>query len=267
MKNFYFKMILTSFISFAAIFGIFLITRNRIDSRTSDTLIIGIMSGYAPYALTTDTGGLEGFDIDVANLIGKKLNKKIVFKDMGLAALLIALQQNSIDILISGLCITQDRLSVMDMIYYQGEPTTEFPLAFWQKIPTDITSIDDILTQNPSAVICAEPGSAQEKFLLAQYPQLQLKSLSSMSDIILDLKYGKSYAALLDPEVAPTLKKQNPELIFLTISLPKDFQTAGCGIAINKNNPTLSKAVASIINEFQKDETLKQLERRWFPQV
>lgn len=263
--QFSFKLPLVSFFIIAVSSALFFMYRTQnISQPSSDTLIVGIMSGYAPYALTTDAGGFEGFDIDVANQIAEKLNKKIEFKDMGLAALLVALQQGSIDLLISGLCITQERLEAMDMIYYQGQPTTQFPLVFWNQIPDGINSLDDILQKNPSAVICAEPGSAQEKFLLEQYPTLTLKSLSSMNDIVMDLKYGKSYAAFLDPEIVPTLKKNNPELVSLSISLPKKFQTSGCGIAINKKNKDLRDAVIAIIQELNNDGTLAALESKWF---
>lgn len=237
---------------------------SRSVGATSDKLVVGVMSGYEPYAIVNEKGQLEGFDIDVANSIGQKLKKQVVFKDMSLSALVIALQQNKIDLLISGFSITPEREKQMAMIYYQGIPTTSYPLVFWKNIPEGITTIRD-LKNNPNAVVCVEPGSVQEKFLL-QFDFLQLKTMGVISEIVMDLKYGKSFAALLDPDILPTLKQQVPELVSIDIQLPKEYQSKGVGIAINKKNNDLTQKVAVAVKELRQDGSIPKLENQWFTQ-
>src|SRR5438552_12919514 len=104
--------------------------------RSTNELIVGTAAGYAPFVSINPHGDYEGFDIDVANAVAKQMGKKLVLKDLGsMTSLFTALNQGSIDVIIWGLSITQDRLQKVAMIHYQGSPTNSYPLIFWQKIP------------------------------------------------------------------------------------------------------------------------------------
>jgi ABC-type amino acid transport substrate-binding protein len=226
-------------------------------------LTVGVMSCYVPFAVVNQEGDLEGFDIDVAREIAMRLGRTLVLKDMSLAALLIALQQGKVDLVLSGLSITKARSAAMTMIQYQGQAIAAFPLVFYKQVPVAIKTIEDIKNY-PDAVICVEPGSSEEEFLAEQYPSFVLKRLSMMSEIIMDLKYGKSLAAVLDPDILPTLKEQNPDLVWLWISLPKEYQIPGNGIALDKKNSALADAVKEIVATLKTEGFLAKLEQQWF---
>ncbi len=226
-------------------------------------LRVGIIGDYAPYAYVNPDGSYEGYDIDIATIIGTKMNRQVKFYDMKLEPLLIGLQQKSIDIVLSGLTITKARQEVMTMIYYQGEPSTYYTLAFWKQVPNNVQSIDDIITQNSQAIICVEPGSVQESFLTSAYPALSLCRLSTISDIVLELSYDKAYAALLDPQIVPALRTMVPDLALYNIQLPEEYQSPGCGIALAKDS-LLAQSIKQIIQKLINDGTLAELEQKWF---
>lgn len=252
-------------IASALAFGVagFYITRQTTGvSVPRDVLVVGIMSGYEPYASMNECGDFEGFDIDVAKELAQRLNRKLMFKDMSMASLVIALQQGNIDLLLSACSITQDRKKKLALVYYQGDPVRSFPLLFWGKIPVGVKGIGDLATlKNP--VVCTEAGTKKEQFL-QQFSFLQVKSMSGISDIIMDLKFGKSVAVMLDPEVVPLLKKKNPELVTLEIPVPEEYQSEGFGIGINKNNRALVADIEKNIELMRADGTLKALEQKWF---
>lgn len=246
-----------------------------------NTLVIGMMSGWAPFMTVNQAGEFEGFDVDVAKKIADSLGKKLVIKDFGsLSTLLVALQQNKIDFVMSGLDITTNRLQSMDMIPYTGQTVQSFYLLFWNKIPDGVTSIQDLqirdlknpdlqdqeLQKNTKSIICSEPGSPQAKYL-DQFKLIEQKSLSKIEDMVLDIKYGKSLAMLVEPQVAQRFMCKNPEIKKLELTLPKDFQTFGMGIGFVKSSSlsknALSKKVNDIIRQMRNDGTLQILENRW----
>lgn len=231
--------------------------------KVSPELVAGVMSGYVPFATVNKVGVLEGFDIDVAREIATRLGRTLIIKDMSLAALLVALQQGKVDMILSGLSITKSRAKTMTMIHYQGRETTAFPLLFWKAIPADIKTIDDI-QKRAGAGVCVEPGSSQEEFITEQYPALLLKRLNSMSEIVLDLKYGKSLAAMVDPDILPLLQQQTPELVALWIKLPREYCIPGNGIAIAPQNKALARVVREVVLNLKADGVLAALERQWF---
>lgn len=224
-------------------------------------LVVGMMSGWAPFMSVNPQGYFEGFDVDVAQLIAQRMGKKLVIKDLGsLASCFIALDQKRVDMLFSGLDITQKRLESVAMVPYVGQGTREYFLVFYKQIPEGVTQLDDLKKlKNP--IVCVEPGHSTEKFL-DQYPFITKKQLSSLPDMLLDLEYGKSTAAFLEPQLVRRLQEKGI-FAYLPVPLPPEFIIYGCGIALKKGRPELEKKVALVIEELKREGSIKQLEEKW----
>jgi len=225
-----------------------------------DSIILGTMSGWPPYVSLNDSAEYQGFDIDIAKEIARKLNKKLVIKDMDTAMLITALMQGKVDFAMTGLCITYDRLQKIMMVPYQGETITELPLVFWDRIPESVKSLEDI-KKIPNAIICVEPGSAQEDFI-KQYKDLNIKESNPMESL-LNLKYGKALACLLEPSIFADLKTKYPNLKALNIPLDKRHQIFGNGIGIKKDNYQLITKIEAIIKELKDNGFIAECQKRW----
>lgn len=240
-------------------FAIFLF-RSKVNYAKEDTITLGTMSGWPPYVSINNDAEYQGLDIDIANEIAKKLNKKLVIKDMDTAMLMTALNQGKVDFAMTGLCITSDRLEKIMMVPYQGETITELPLVFWNKIPEGITSLEDI-KKIPNAIICVEAGSAQEDFI-KQYKDLNIKE-SNPTESLLNLKYGKALACLLEPSIFADFKTKYPNLKAINIPLDEKNQIFGNGIGIKKDNKQLISKIEAIIKELKDNGFIAQCQNRW----
>lgn len=226
----------------------------------ANDFVVGTTSGYAPYVSLDDNGKYEGFDIDLAEMLAKKLNKKLVIKDLGsMPSLMLALKQKKIDALIWAVSITEDRLKNYEMVYYQGDKTTETPILFWNKIPEGITSLADLAKEK---AVCAESGSYQED-ILKKIPGIKIKNLNSVTDAIMEIKFGKSLATTIDHSLVSRFQAQYPELKVLNLPLPADAQSLGNGICINKNNRELTAQVRKAVDELTKEGKIAELEKKW----
>lgn len=245
-----------------ALFLAIVCVASRSANKQDNTLVVGMMSGWAPFMSINTAGKFQGFDVDVAQELAKRMNKKLVIQDLGsVASCLVALEQKKIAMILSGLDITKKRQNAMAMIWYTGKDVRNFSLVFWKSIPENIKSMQD-LRNLPNTIVCAESGSGQEAFL-DLFDFITKKRMNTVIDIVLDLRFGKSLAAILEPPVAARLKRQNPELQILPVALPDDFQVYGCGIAIKKDNVDLTASVTSVIEAMQTDGTLAKLEQKW----
>lgn len=241
------------------IISIFYITFNNQPSQTEQPLVIGIAAGYAPYISINEEGQYEGFDIDVASILADRLNKKIEFKDLGsMTSLMIALDQGSIDMIIWGLSITQERLNNIAMVHYAGKNTKTNPLAFWQSIPENFKTLDDA----NNLIISVEPSSFQAS-VLAHYPKIKILATERVDDALLNIQYGKSDAAFLDPDIAKKFRAKYPEIQLVDVPLKENEQALGIGIAIKKDNEKLINEITFAINELKNDGSLKALELKW----
>ena len=224
--------------------------------------VVGTTSGYAPFVSLDTQGKYEGFDIDLAELLAQKLGKKLVLKDLGsMPSLMLALKQRKIDALIWAVSITEDRLKNIDMVYYQGDKMVEIPVLFWKKIPEGITSIAD-LSKDPKKAICAEAGSFQED-VLKKFSGINIKNVDKITDAIMEIKFGKSFATTVDPSLLPRFQAQYPEIKVLNLPLPASAQSLGNGIGINKSNQELTQQVKKAIDELISEGKIAELEKKW----
>lgn len=89
--------------------------------KSKGTIVIGTSPGYLPFDMKDKKGNFVGYDMDLANAIGKALNVKVQFKQYDFDGLIPALQTGDIDMVLAGMTIRGDRaLSVsFSNPYYQ----------------------------------------------------------------------------------------------------------------------------------------------------
>lgn len=245
-------------------FGASLLWFGLPNKQARDVLVVGTNSGYPPYEMLDDHGELIGFDIDLARQIGKKLNKKIAFIDMAFDALILSLQQKKIDMVLAGLDITPKNKKEADFVPYSppAEAAT-LSILFWQKAPEGLLTFEDIPKFFEDAVVCVQSGTSYIS-LLESIPGITSKILSSMSDLIMDVKYGKAHACVFESVVAHAIVKEHKDFVVVDLPLPKGFVYEGTGIAIAKNNESLYHAVDTAMTQLHKEGAVKSLRQKWF---
>jgi len=249
------------FITIVALIGASFVIVKKFSASQDDpnTIVIGTAAGYAPFVSINQNDEYEGFDVDVANALAKQMGKKLVLKDLGsMASLFTALDQGSIDAIIWGLSITQDRLKKVAMIRYQGETVTSYPLIFWQKIPADVRTIADM----NGKTVCVEPASSQEA-VLNKYSFINKLPTDKVDDALLNIQYGKTDAAFVEPAIARKFKNAYPEVQILDVPLAPEDQVQGVGIVIQQNNAQLINQMKQAVETLRSMGTIKQLEQKW----
>lgn len=223
-------------------------------------LTVGTTSGYAPYVSLDQEGKYRGFDIDFASELAEKLGRRLVIKDCGnMPGLLMALSQKKIDLVIWAVSITDERLKKLEMIYYQGEKVTKMPLIFWQKIPDNITCLEDFTDKQ---IICVEAGSFQES-VIKKYPHICSKQVEKITDALMEIRFGKSTAACIDPSLIFEITTKHPEIKVLYLPLKPEDYSLGNGIALNKDNTALAEKVRRATEELIQEGRVAALEKKW----
>ena len=223
------------------------------------SLIVGMAAGYAPFVSINPSGQYEGFDIDLAEALAKKMGKKLVLKDLGnMTSLLTGLDCYQIDAIIWGMSITQDRLKEVAMVHYYGKKTTKYPLVFWDQVPVGVKSLNDLAGQ----VICVEPNSAQQA-ILDKYDAIAQLPVEKVDDALLNIQYGKAVAALVDPVIAQKFKTKYTQIKILDIPLSDQDQVDGVGIMIYPAKSAFIAEVAQAVQELKDTGVIDQLAQKW----
>lgn len=244
---------------FCAIGGFLLLKNLTMAEKDTKSFIVGTVAGYAPFVSIDTHGEYVGFDIDIANAVAQQMGKKLILKDLGsMASLFMALEQGSIDAIIWGLSITQDRLKKVTMIQYTGETTTAYKLIFWKTIPENIHTIEDM----NGTTVCVEPASSQD-VVISNYGFINKIPTEKVDDALLHIQYGKADAAFVEPAIAKKFKHKYPEIQILDVPLAPEDYVMGIGITLKKENVELAHDVRQAVEHLKSQGIISKLETQW----
>lgn len=226
------------------------------SSHAPNTLTIGLQSGYPPYEYVDEHGVVVGFDADVAQKIADSMHKKLVVKEMGFDSLILSLKNHKIDLIVSGMSITNERLKSIDMVPYYGDKVTDLKLLFWGKEGSPIETLDE-------KTVAVQSGTFQEQ-ILHHYSKIKPKLLENTQELVMDIKYGKSAAALVETAIGNECKYKYPEIHLVNVPLAPEDQVMGNGIGVAKDHPELKLAVEEAVKEMKEKGQMNALAQKWF---
>ena len=223
------------------------------------TLTIGVKYDQPALGLK-GTNGPEGFDVDVANYLAKKLGaSKVDFKESISANRESFLQNGTVDLVVATYSITAKRLP---LVTFAGPYVVTHQDIMVRK---DDTSIKDLASLKGKK-ICAVSGSNSWKNITDGTNKLNLKvqagtvPATSYSDCITKLKRKTVDAVSTDATILAGFVGQNPD--FKVVNSP--FTDEKYGVGLKKGDLAGCQAVNTAISAMYSDGTAKQLWDKWF---
>jgi polar amino acid transport system substrate-binding protein len=212
--------------------------KTKLDAiKAKGKIVLGTAADYPPYEFHKEINGEDqvvGFDIDIAKSIAKDLGVKLEIKDMKFDGLLAALVADKIDFIVAGMVPKPERKKSVDFSipYYEAE----------QRILVKKADADKFKTPEDfkGLRIGAQKSTVQEDIANTKIPDAQVKSLSKITDLVLELKNNKVDAIVLAKPVADAYAKQNDDLVVPDISFGKED---GVAVAVNKGNAKLLEEI------------------------
>lgn len=221
-----------------------------------NTLNVCTNSTYPPYESIDTHGNSVGFDIDIAGELAKRLGKQLTVRELAFDSLILSLQQNKCDLVLSGMSITKTRQKEIALIPYQGEAIKSYYLLFWNQPP-------QTLEQLKGKTVAVQIGTWMEDYLRTQ-KEITSKALESNSELVMDIQYKKSAAVFAEPHIAKNLMQKESNLKFIEVTLPESEWRLGNGIGIKKSNAALIKQIEETVAQMKSDDSIHQLEKKWF---
>ena len=179
----------------------------------NNEIIIGTSFAQAPFTVKEANGETSGIDIEVAQRIASGMGVNLTFKGMSFNKLLGALQQGEIDIVLSGMTITEQRNK---NVLFAGPYFRSFQAyaSVSGDFPDD-APLQDVITANTRVGVLQ--GSTHELALLSLPEQPQIvygtsykKLFEKLSQNEIDLMVGEYVGiASVDTEINATIVKNS----------------------------------------------------------
>ncbi len=207
-------------------------------------LTMGTNATFPPFEYIGGSSGNEvmGFDIELAKIIAEKLGKTLKIEDIDFDALIPALQSGKIDMILSGMTITEERRAnvAFSNPYYEASQVV--------LIRTDDTTFGDIKTKEDlgaNKVLAAQFGTTGSIVANEIATKDIVAELKSCELVVMELLNGKIDAVIIDKEPAKAFVSRHDNLSVL----PINFDAEHYGIAVKKDNTELVNEINKILNE------------------
>ena len=219
------------------------------------SLRAGIDGTFAPHAMPNVKGGLEGFNIDLVEALGKQLGMKIQVDNVQFSGLVPGLQSGVYDFIAAPVTVNKERAD--SLLFSEGYINTDFQFAIL-KNTLDIKSMDELKGKS----IAVNKGSTYDQWARGQAEKVgwTVESYGTTVDAVQAVMSGRAYAILLGNTAAAWAVKNNPAIkLSLIISTGLVF-----AFPVRKDNLALREKIDLAIECMKHDGVIAKLHEKWF---
>jgi len=201
---------------------------------------------FPPYEMTTDSGDIEGIDVDTAKAIAEKLGLELQIDDMDFDAALLSVQQGKADIAMAGITVTDERKAVMAFSdsYATGIQSIIVPEG------SDIASPDDLAGKK----IGTQRGTTGYIYCTDDFGEDSVVAYDNGLTAVQALNNGQVDAVVIDNAPAKEYVAANPGLKVLETSYAEEDYAIGMA-----KGSSLEAAVNAALEELKADGTLQAI--------
>ena len=226
-------------------------------AQDKQTIVVGTEATFPPFESINDAKQFVGYDIDLVNAIGEKINAKIVLKDMPFDSLIGALQAGQINMIASGFSITDGRKGQVE--YSDPYMNAGIAMAVRQG-DTSIKAKDDLKGKVASVQLGSTGAKAAEE-LKTKGVLKDVKQFKTVPEALMELAKGGADVVISDrPTTVACLTEMHAKVVLLPEA--QDLQADSYGFAFRKGNVELAKKVNAAMEELKKEGFFDKLAQK-----
>lgn len=229
------------------------------EAGVSDKVLnVGCEGAFAPFTYIDDKGEITGFDIDLIRSLGESLGYEVKITVYPFDGLIPALMTDSIDCIISGFTISEERAKKVDFSdpYYLCGLTYLTPEKNASEI-RDFRKLD-------GKEICVQIGTTGAMFAEKHFPNAKIKTFNSPPDTYLELTAGGCRAVINDMPVNDFYLSRHKGENLTSLHIDKDVDKEYYGIAVNKDHPEMLKEINRGLKLSLENGEFKRISEQWF---
>lgn len=219
------------------------------------TIAVGTNAEFPPFEYMNNDGEPDGFDMAVIKAIGEAEGFDVEIVNMEFKSLIASLATGSLDAVIAGMTVTEERQQSVDFSdsYYTATQCIIVPK------DSDITSLADLngkkiaVQEGTTGDILCTPADDNDVITDAN---TQVQRFKKGTDAVVSLNNGGVDAVVIDKNPAENFVANNPDTLKM---IEDDTSTEEYAIAVGKDNPELLEKINSGLAKIREDGTFDQL--------
>lgn len=210
---------------------------------------------FAPHAMPKLEGGIQGFNVDLANEIGKRMKRPVEITATQFSGILPALQAGTIDFVAAPTTVTKERAE--GYLFTEGYLNTDFQFLTKKGAP-EIKALGDL----KGKTVAVNKGSAYDSWARGLEAQVgwKVESFGTQTDAVQAVMAGRADANVAGNTVVAWAVKQNPQLQLSYL------HSTGLvwGAPLRKDSKELLGQIENAIECMKKDGTMAAMHEKWF---
>ena len=210
---------------------------------------------FAPHAMPKLGGGYEGFNIDLANEIGKRLKRPITIDAMQFSGIVPALQAGTYDFVSAPTTVTKERAD--NMLFTEGYLNTDFQFLVKKGGPK-VGKLEDL----KGKIVSVNKGSAYDSWARDLEAKIgwKVESFGTQTDAVQAVLAGRADANVAGNTVIAWAVKNNPQLELSYLHSTGLVWAA----PLRKDSAELRKTLENAIVCMKLDGTIAAMHEKWF---
>ena len=231
-------------------------TMTRIQK--SGELVLGTSANMDPMTFKQSDGTPAGMDIDLATLMAKAMEVKLVIKIMPFGELIPALQSGKVDVVFSNMTINPSRN--MDVAFVGPYLTSGKCVVTKEE---NLAKAEEAGALNAKDVrLAVLSGSTSEKFVRTLMPNVIVKPIQNNQEGADMVASDKASGMLTDLPVCLATIKNNPDAGFVTVVSLLSYEPIG--VAVSGDDPLLINWTENFLERITQTALLDVLALKWF---
>lgn len=210
---------------------------------------------FAPHAMPKVGGGTEGFNVDLANEIGRRLGRKMDITAAQFSGLLPGLQAGTYDFIVAPTTVTEER--TQNLLFTEGYLNTDFQFMVKKDAP-EVTSLEGF----KGKTIAVNKGSAYHRWADGLVDKIgwKVEAYGTNTNAVAAVTAGRAFANVAGNTVIAWAVKKNPQFKLSYLhSTGKVF-----AMPFRKGDEALRNKVEEAIECMKLDGTMTKLSEKWF---
>ncbi|MDI2588461.1 transporter substrate-binding domain-containing protein [Psychrobacillus sp. NEAU-3TGS] len=221
-------------------------------------ITVGIMGTYAPYNFRNKDQGYDGFDVDIAKELAKRLGVEANFVAQEFSGLIPGLQKGKFDMLVSQVTITEERQKQID---FTKPYITNDVKVIVKEDNTTVQSVDDFKGKKIAVGLGTNDEAFLRNELMPKVGEFQINTYDDVITTLKDLDAGRVDATINNAYALKPIVEENG---FQVKAVGAPIKSDQAAVAVKKGNTELVAALNKALAEMKEDGTYKEIFVKWF---
>lgn len=215
------------------------------NTESNKELVVGMSLDFPPFETTDANGKPTGVGVDMAYDLGKALGREVRIENIARSGLIPALQTKKIDMIISSMTITEERLKSIDF----SQPYAKGWMCLLINKNSPVEKVEDLNVKGRK--IAVHNGTIAYNYSQKNLPNAEMLVFEDVKTCILEVIQGKADALIYDQITVYDTWKANEATTKANLT-PIDSKM-NWGVGIRKEDAALTEKVNTFIDDYKKN--------------